>query len=701
MMISPSPLLICVITVILGVPQLLTGQVSAEQQAKLDSLLSVWQDGAEADSNRINAFQKYIWDGFLFSDTDSAYALTREFEEFAEREDNDLARLNVLNLYGCFHFMKGEYDEALEFFEDKLVYDEKLGLKTAKARTYGNIGLVYQFTGDIPGALRQFKLSYAIKEEANDRQGMAISATNIGLIYLDKGMPAKAISFLQESRRIEEELGDKRGLAGTYINIGNVHLRLDNDDEAIAYYKRAIELCDELGELEFKANALNGLGTITRGRDQFEESLKYYQQALEARLQLGDRKGLASSYTSLGDIYRDMGDDQRALSNYEESLRIREEMNYPFGIALSHVRIGDYYRHTGNYRRALTDCYKGERIAREIGAYKVQKDGCHCLYDSYKVLAQPDSALKYHELKMQLVDSIDENESSRKIQEMEFREQILADSLQQEEEKLKMQIAFDQEVYKKTRSKNIALGSGLLFLLLAGGLFSRNRYISRSRRIIEKEKDRSEKLLLNILPYEIAEELKEKGEAGARDFDMVSILFTDFMDFTQKSSELSATDLVAEIDTCFKAFDRIVDKYGIEKIKTIGDAYMAAGGIPVPSEDAASRTVEAAIAMQRFMLKHNRERLREGKFAFEMRVGIHSGPVVAGIVGVKKFQYDIWGDTVNTASRMETNGSSGKINISQSTYDLISEDPKFTFEPRGMINVKGKGEVRMYYVDLS
>jgi adenylate cyclase len=205
-------------------------------------------------------------------------------------------------------------------------------------------------------------------------------------------------------------------------------------------------------------------------------------------------------------------------------------------------------------------------------------------------------------------------------------------------------------------------------------------------------------LLLNILPADIAEELKIHGKAEARDFDMVSILFTDFKGFTEASAKLSAQELVGEINVCFEAFDGIMAKYEVEKIKTIGDAYMAAGGLPVPTDDSIKNTVLAALEMQAFITKRKTEMDTAGKPAFEMRVGIHTGPVVAGIVGVKKFQYDIWGDTVNTASRIESNSEAGKVNISQATYELVKDDSNFTFESRGKIEAKGKGEIEMYFV---
>ena len=159
------------------------------------------------------------------------------------------------------------------------------------------------------------------------------------------------------------------------------------------------------------------------------------------------------------------------------------------------------------------------------------------------------------------------------------------------------------------------------------------------------------------------------------------------------------SSLVEEINVCFKAFDYIAEKYNVEKIKTIGDSYMAAGGIPHPDENSTKNIVLAGLEMQEFVTKRVIENEQKQIPFFEMRLGIHAGPIVAGIVGIKKFQYDVWGDAVNTASRIESNGMVGKVNISETLYNLIKDDETFTFEYRGHIHAKGKGEIKMYFVE--
>jgi len=243
--------------------------------------------------------------------------------------------------------------------------------------------------------------------------------------------------------------------------------------------------------------------------------------------------------------------------------------------------------------------------------------------------------------------------------------------------------------------RNSLIGGAFALLLLAILLFNRNRIKTRANsilaeknQIIEVEKERSDSLLLNILPEQTAKELKENGKTMARHYESVSVLFSDFESFTTIAEKCTPEELVEELDTCFRAFDAIIEKHGIEKIKTIGDAYMCASGLPDTNPEHAINLVKAALEMQAFM--------KGNQGPFTMRLGIHSGSVVAGVVGSKKFAFDIWGDAVNLAARMEQSGEVGKVNISSATNDLVKD--KFKCVSRGKIAAKHKGEVMMYFV---
>jgi len=209
---------------------------------------------------------------------------------------------------------------------------------------------------------------------------------------------------------------------------------------------------------------------------------------------------------------------------------------------------------------------------------------------------------------------------------------------------------------------------------------------------LEEEKIKTDKLLHNIFPSEIVKELKQNGSVNPRHYKMITILFTDFQRFTDISSTLSPQKLVSELNEIFTSFDTIIDKLGLEKLRTIGDSYMICGGLPNETPDHAVKVVRAAILMQEFL----EERNKNSNLKWQMRAGIHSGQVVAGIVGINKYTYDVWGDTVNIASRMETSCEPGKINLSGETYNLIKEH--FDCLYRGRLEAKGKGEIDMYFV---
>lgn len=361
--------------------------------------------------------------------------------------------------------------------------------------------------------------------------------------------------------------------------------------------------------------------------------------------------------------------------------------------------IGSVYLFEGDLKKAILWNEKGNEIAKETGDIKDRIGRNTTLYEAYKKLGKGDIALSYLEKNAALKDTLKKEANLNQLQKMEFDKEWKADSLKQVKRDLEAEQMLQDEVNKKNNSRVLMVVSAILLLLLSFVLYKRLKNTRKSKAELLEEKELSENLLLNILPVEIADELKRTGKTEARNFDLVSILFTDFVGFTELSSRLSPEKLVEEINVCFEEFDRIISKHGVEKIKTIGDAYMAAGGLPVSSTDSVKNTVIAAIEMQKFISKRKAQNDELGIPAFEMRLGIHTGPIVAGIVGIKKFQYDVWGDTVNTASRIESNGMSGKVNISQATFEIIKENPEFIFENRGMILAKGKGEIEMYFVE--
>jgi guanylate cyclase len=235
---------------------------------------------------------------------------------------------------------------------------------------------------------------------------------------------------------------------------------------------------------------------------------------------------------------------------------------------------------------------------------------------------------------------------------------------------------------------NISIGGTVVFTLLA--LFARQRHDALVE--LRSEQEKAENLLLNILPASIANRLKDQAQPIADQFAAASILFADVVDFTPFSENLPASEVVGVLDRLFSQFDALAERHQLEKIKTIGDAYMVAAGIPKPRPDHAQALASMALDMLDVMTTSP----DIAPLGLELRVGINSGPVVAGVIGRKRFLYDLWGDAVNTASRMESQGTPGHIQITQSTYELISDE--FVCEARGTVSVKGKGEMETWYL---
>jgi len=601
-----------------------------------------------------------------------------------------------MSIQGITHDMRGNHEEALTLFNKCVELNRQTGDRQGVASALNNIGTIHRHHGNFVSSLNFYQQSLDIYNQVGSIQGQAKVLLNLGNIYWQMGDYPKALQYYMQSLPLKEVVNDVNGIGRLFNNIGAIYNHMGDMERAIEYYQKGMAISEQTNDLDGIASAKSNLGVTLLAQGSYTQALRELEQSKTIREQLGDIRGVAICNANIGKLYSEKGDLDQGMQYFLEDLALNEKMKDRSRIASSMANIGRAYFDLKSFDQAITYCKTALNMAEELSAVPTQKPACQCLYESYKAIGKGAEALVYLEKLAKIDLQLQKEETSKQLDRMEFRKVMLQDSIAKAAEAQLVQEAHQSEIRKKIQTRNTAYVGAVFFLLLAAGFYSRWRYVRRSKAIIEKERDRSDNLLLNILPAEIAAELKEKGRADARDFDMVSILFTDFKGFTEASAKLSAQDLVAEINTCFEAFDGIMAKYNIEKIKTIGDAYMAAGGLPVPTDDSVKNTVLAALEMQDFIVSRQAAKSAKGESAFEMRVGIHTGPVVAGIVGVKKFQYDIWGDTVNTASRMESSGEVGKVNISAATYELIKDD--FNCEFRGEIEAKGKGKLGMLFV---
>jgi adenylate cyclase len=220
--------------------------------------------------------------------------------------------------------------------------------------------------------------------------------------------------------------------------------------------------------------------------------------------------------------------------------------------------------------------------------------------------------------------------------------------------------------------------------------------LQRTRQELQAQKEESERLLHNIFPVAVSQELKDNNRVTARFYDSATILFADFQDFTKLAESLEPRELIGQLDDYFSAIDEIAERHHLEMLKTIGDAYMCIGGLPEPNRSHPVDTCLAAIEIQQLIARKNSTRKKLRLPAWELRVGLHTGPVIAGVVGRRKFIYDVWGDAVNVAARMEAAGAAGKINVSEAVYQRTKD--LFDFEPRGSLEAKNKGPLDMFFL---
>jgi len=710
-------------------------------QANMDSLLDTWNNKTISDTNRLNALHTILSDVVFHSNKpDSALILAglmydkavendlkkykaaalnhkgwclgwkyenekalTEFEQglqlFKELNDN----LGLADSYlgmGSVYIAKGDYTKSQEYLSNALRHAEKSGNKEKISQILHFTGTSYFQSGNEPAALENWERGFAIAKEADYQYEIAMSQFNLGNILAIQGNYRKALDNYNRADALLQELGDTQILPTIISNMGGIYRFIENYPKAIEYLLRSIELSKELNDLATVAWSTAIIADIYIELEDYENALKYADACYKVSKEQGDSRGTLMALRAYANISARNKDFKKAIDYAKQGLKLANETNDLLIESFIYELLGqEIYMPMNQFSNALTYCKKALTLYENSGTLLGKRDACYCIYKAYKGLNRLDKALQFYERFQIFNDSLQIEETAKIFQEMEYEKIARIDSFAQAEEKRLVQEAHIESIRQKEQARNISLVIGGLVFLIAGGLYSRLQYMRKSKARLQREKDRSENLLLNILPEEIANELKEKGKSMARDFEMVSILFSDFIGFTEASAKLTAQDLVTEINACFETFDGIMDKYGIEKIKTIGDAYMAAGGLPIPTEDSVRNTILAALEMQTFISKRKVELDALGKHAFQMRIGVHTGPVVAGVVGLKKFQYDIWGDTVNTANRIESKGALGKVNISQATYELLKDDKNFTFESRGKIEAKGKGEIEMYFVE--
>ena len=659
------------------------------QRHVIDSLNKVLVTEKEDTSkvSTLNTLSEKYW---RRGNYDSATLYAENARQIAQKMDCKIGLAYAYTNLGIISDEQGKYSKAIEYDSISLAINSSIGNKIGMAKNYGGLGIVYDDKGNFGKSLDYYAKSLAIYVECKDEKSIAKLQSNIGLIYWEQGDLPKALDYFFKSLNTCKKIGYKEAEAHNLGNIGLVFQQQKEYSKALEYTLQELPLCKEIGDKHGEENTLGNIGLIYESMDKYDSALQYYSTALQLSQKISDNKGVARYLGCLGNTFNNLGKYDSALYYSFRGLALNRKIESIRSMCYDYSYIGLSYYYLKNLKEAEIYLDSGLIASKKLGLKEVERD----IYHHYSKVdsAKGDYKKGWQDYRNYILfrDSLINQASIKKSTqaEMNYSFDHKSDSTQAVQDKLNA-IA-EKESQKQKVIRNSFIG-GFSIMFLAAGVF----FFQRRR--IAKEKKRSDELLLNILPEEVAEELKEKGSAEAKSFDEVTVMFTDFKGFTTIAEKLSAKELVAEIDYCFKGFDNIIHKYNIEKIKTIGDSYMAVGGLPVANKTHAKDVVSAALEIVKFMEEHKQQRIKEGKAIFEIRIGINSGHVVAGIVGVKKFAYDIWGDTVNLASRMESSGEPGKVNISGSTYELVKKD--FNCTHRGQIHAKNKGEVDMYFVN--
>jgi class 3 adenylate cyclase len=628
-----------------------------------------------------------------FSQNSEIDSLKIILESFAGQEDT--SKVNILNDLSYALYSSAPY-EAISYGYQARELAENLGYQKGKAYALKNIGLGHYMEGDFVSVLQNWQESLNIFESIGDQLGVANIVGNLGAVYYNQGDNAKAIEYYLRSLSESEIIGDKLRIATASQNVGSVYMeKIETHDMALDYFRKALSISVEISDLEAIGAVASNIGEIFSQKENYDSALFYFEKSLTA-YEEGGSGNAAYALNNIGTVYLKWNEFDMAIRYHNNAFELAERINNKLHMAQSLVGLGNAYNRQRDYRQALSPFTEGEVIAKEVGATKELQDIYRGLALAYAQLADYSNAFSYQTLLTDVNLELYNAENDKKIERLQFSHDL--DTKQREIDLLTTEKALQDAEVKRQRIMIYAIMGGLVLIMAIAVIMYRNyRAKVKINKILDKQNAEIESLILNILPKEIARELQAEGEATPRYYEDVSVLFTDFKGFSSISKGMTPNELVEHLNAYFHAFDDIVGEFGLEKIKTIGDAYMCAGGIPLPNKTHPVDIVKAGLAMQDYINQRKEELAAKGEAGWDLRVGVHTGPIVAGVVGKKKYAYDIWGNTVNIASRMESNGEPGRVNISDATYNLVKDHYKC--HHRGRISAKNVGEIDMYFIE--
>jgi class 3 adenylate cyclase/tetratricopeptide (TPR) repeat protein len=608
---------------------------------------------------------------------------------------------------------EGRFDKALPDLKESMRLFDSLG------DTRG-MGKVHQVTGFTFLMQQQYSLSeerllYALKifEDLKDTFNIEETSILLGAVSNATGNRDKALEYLQQALEAAKAV-HTRAIPNIMSRMASVYTGQKQYDKARDYGQQALALAQKNRSVFVMQLALLFLGRMYEATSNFPQAEAQYRYALRLIDSSGVINTLSLSiFQALTQLYVKQERYDEAFRLCQQVIALARTFDDTRALAGSLADIGGLYLLHGKTHEAIDSYRQALPLAEKNGQLQQLRTVANKLSEAFEQEKNYAKALEYHKLGKTYSDSILRQDRTRQVANLEANYRLEKQKL--ETNTFRAEAAAERADAERQRWVTIAVGAALALAVALGVvLFRSNRAKDRATKeilhqqhVLEEQAveielantalhvahERSEELLLNVLPSAIADRLKSGERTIADKFDSVTVLFADVVGFTKLSASTTPEGLVSLLDALFSGFDELAERYGLEKIKTIGDAYMVVGGLPVLAEDHAERVARFALAMQPLV---NEMADKFGMPGLAMRIGLHTGEVVAGVIGKKKFAYDLWGDTVNTASRMESRGEAGKIQVSPEVYELLRE--KFVFEERGEIEVKGKGKMRTWFL---
>ena len=719
---------------------------STESPAILRSLLQS-QNYLEKENNPLALFDIYNRIGKIYQSenlNDRALPFFQKANRLPSPPISKLQKIELMDFIAKSYFAIGKIDSALIVYDEQLAYFEKENnyegiLKTLqeKVNVFLNIQN-YRMALDLNQQIKNL-----VQNKGNDEAHLAIVNNNIGYNFNFLDEHDKAIKYFllaldayENGAMSSNNASTKLDLAVLYTNIGITYNNIDDSQNAIKFLQKAIKSNNPKSSKVSIAYLQHLIASIYLNHGDIYNALQFNDLAIFNAKKRKDLQVLSNAYNTAAEIQKQLYDYELALEFYQKHFAIRDSLTLEDRFrkqqllqtqllleksekeiklllvnekikdqAISNLEVEKKYLASEAERISL----EADQQQKEFLLLKSEQEIKDANLKNTRLLAQKTKQeLEFIQIKLlteQKDREVEEAKQQKKFAEMEVANAEAEKNKAEQEAELskKNQNIAELQLEQAKTFRQFIYGLGTLLalvfiMILSAWYYARvaNQRLEAKNNEIEEERRKSEKLLLNILPVETANELKLTGIATPKEYTKVTVLFADFSNFTKISEQLSAEQLIHELNDCFRAFDEITEQNGLEKIKTIGDGYMCAGGIPVANETNPTDAINAAIEMQKFMKNRYAEKTKDGMPYWNMRIGIHTGHVIAGVVGTKKFAYDIWGDTVNIASRMETSCDNGKINISASTREFVNGT--FEYDFRGEVEVKHGNKVGMYFV---